>query len=134
MIGNDLAAGVRLHFSKPLFIGLFDALLEIVIPLGEVSGIVGPHFGQFVLDSFGDAQTVLRIEPIVRVAQRMDVPFGAGDDARGNFENPCEAGSVEVARCSDLNSRIGGLAYQRRKPADFQLESDNDEQIGVPKF
>ena len=86
------------------------------------------------MNALGDAQAVLGIKPIVRVAERVNVALGAGHLARGNLENLCKARSVKVARRANLNLRISGLGDERRKPADFQLESDNDKKIGVTEF
>src|SRR5260370_6866047 len=74
------------------------------------------------------------MEPIVRIAERMDVAFRAGRLAGGNFENFGKTGRIKVARRANLNLRIGGLADERRKPADFQLESDYDQKVGVAEF
>src|SRR5205807_190707 len=81
---------------------------------------------KLVLNALGDAQAVLGIKPIVRVAERVNVALGAGHLARGNLENLCKARSVKVARRANLNLRISGLGDERRKPADFQLESDKN--------
>src|SRR5437899_8145128 len=122
VIGNNLAPGIRFHVGEPLFVSLLDALFERSIALFEISGIPRPHFREFVLNPFGNAQAIFGIEPIVRVAEGMDVALGAGDDAGGNLENFGKARSVKVACGADLNLRIGGLADEGRKPADFQLE------------
>src|SRR2546430_10273665 len=127
MVGDDFAAGIRLHFGEPFFIGLLEALLERIVTLGEIGGIARAHFGKFVLNALGDAQAVFGIEPIVRITERMDVTFGAGHLARGNLEDFGKAGSVKVARRANLNFWIGGLANQWRKPADFQFESRSEE-------
>src|SRR6266853_1146675 len=134
VIGDDLAAGVGLHLREPFFIGLLEALLKGIVALGEIGGVARAHFGKFVAHAVGDAQAVLGIKPIVRVAERVDVTLGTGHLSGGNLEDFGKAGSVKVARRAKLNLRIGGLADERRKPADFQLESDDDEKIGMTKF
>src|SRR5713101_8112905 len=131
VIGDDFAAGVGFRVGEPFLIGLLEALFEIRIALFEISGVVGTHLAELVGDAFGDAQAILRIKPIVRIAERVNVAFGASDHARGNFENFGETRSVKIAGGADLDFGIGGLRDQRRQPADFKLETDNDQEIGA---
>ena len=70
----------------------------------------------------------------MRIAERVDVALGAGDHAGGNLEDLGKARSVKVTWRADLNFRIGGLADERRKPADLEFESNNNEKIGVPEL
>ena len=87
MIGDDLASGVGLHLREPLVIGLPNALLEVVVALGEVGRVIGSHFREFILDSLSDAQTIFGIEPIMRIPEGMDVTLGSSDYPCGNFQN-----------------------------------------------
>src|ERR1700674_11932 len=64
----------------------------------------------------------------------MNVSHGAGNRAGGDIENLGELGSVQVAIRAYLNSWIAALSNQRREPADFQLQSDRDQQISLPQF
>src|SRR5205823_3591026 len=134
VVGNDFAAGVRLHLGHPFFIGLLNALLEIIIALCEVGGVIGVHFREFILNSFRYAQTVFRIEPVVWIAEGMDVAFSARHHAGGNFQNPGITRRVEIAWRAHLDFGVRGLRDQRWKPADFKFQADHNEQIGVAKF
>src|SRR5262249_39800700 len=83
MVRDDLAAGIGLHLGEPFLIGLLKPLLERRVALRKVGGISGAHLAEFVLHPFGDAQTILRIEPIVRIALRVHITFGAAHLATG---------------------------------------------------
>src|SRR6266849_3306679 len=131
MIGDDLAAFVWLHLRQPFLVGLLEALFKIRVAMFEIRNVVGTHLAELVGDAFGDAQAILRIKPIVRIAERVNVAFGTSDHARGNFENFGETRSVKIAGGADLDFGIRGLGDQRRQPADFEFETDNDQEIGA---
>src|SRR5204863_6696672 len=59
MVGDDLAASVWFHVCEPFLIGLLQPLLERRIALRKVGGVGGAHLAEFVLHTFGDAQTIL---------------------------------------------------------------------------
>src|SRR2546428_717994 len=73
VIGDDFAAGIRLHLSEPFFISLLDALLKGVIALSKIGGIAGTHFGEFILNPLGDGKAGFGIETIMWVAEGGDV-------------------------------------------------------------
>src|SRR5260370_9566590 len=100
----------------------------------KISGNIGALVGGLALDDFGDAQAVIRVQPVVRVSEWMNVAFGASYLAGGNFENSGKAGSVKVARRANLNLRIGGLADERRKPSDFEFESNDNKKFTVQEI
>src|SRR5713101_5500706 len=87
VIGDDFAADVGLHLRLPLLVGLLEALLKGIIALGKIGGIIGAHLAELVLDALGDAQAVVRVQPVVRVPERMNVAFRAGYMASGDFED-----------------------------------------------
>ena len=64
----------------------------------------------------------------------MHVTFCARHCALRNFEDLGELRSIEISVCSTLNSPISGLRDQWRQPADFQVETYTDEQVGIPQF
>src|SRR6266851_5772812 len=103
LLVDDFAAGVRLHLRLPLLVGLFEALLEGIVALRKISGIVWAHLAELGLDALGDAQAVVRVQPVVRVPQRMDVAFRAGDLASGEFQDSCKSRGVKITRRADLN-------------------------------
>src|ERR1700687_3661341 len=129
VVGDNFAAGVRFHLRLPLFVGLFEAFFKRFVALGEIVGVGRTHFAELVLDSFSDAQAVIGIEPIMRIAEGMDIPFGASNLAGGQLQNSGEARSVEIAGAAYLNAGVAGLSDQRRKPADFEFESDDDQEL-----
>src|SRR5713226_7360475 len=131
MIGDDLAAFVWLHLRQPALIRLLEALFEIGVALIEICSVVWTHLAELVGDAFGDAQAVFGIKPVMRIAERVNVAFRASDYARGDFENSGETRSVKIAGGADLDFGIRGLGDQRRQPSDFQLETDNDQEIGA---
>ena len=87
VVADHLAAVVRLHFVVPFLFGGGEALVEISVALLEISGLAGLHLGELIGDAFGDATAVIRIEPVMRIAQRMHVALGARDQAGGLFQN-----------------------------------------------
>src|ERR1700738_5229786 len=133
-VGDNFTAGVRLHFRLPLFLGLLEAFFKRFVALGEIVGVGGTHFAELVLNALGNAQTVIGIEPVMRMAERMDITFGAGDLAGGQLQNSGKAGSVQIAGATNLDAGVAGLGDERRKPADFELESDDDEELRPGKF
>ncbi len=63
----------------------------------------------------------------------MDVTHGARDDFSRDLKDLRKLRSVQISRAGWLNTRVAGLRDQRRQPADFQLQSDGDQQIGLAK-
>src|SRR5260370_13817515 len=109
VIGNDFAAGIGLHLRLPLLVGLFEALLEGIVALRKIGGLVRAHLAELGLDALRDAQASVRVEPVVRVPQRMNVAFGAGDLAGGEFQDSGKSRGVKITWSADLNPRIAGL-------------------------
>ena len=134
VIGDDFAAGVGLHLRLPILLRLFEAFFKGSVSLSEIGGIIRAHFAELGLDAFGNAQTIFRIEPVMRIPKRMDVAFSASDLARGYFEDFGKTRGVKISGCGNLNLGIAGLGDERRKPADLQFEADDDEEIGLAKF
>ena len=73
MIRNQLSSMKRLHFRVPLLLRRGQALVEILEALLKVSGVARINLTQLRGDSLGDTSAVVRIEPVVRVPQRMHV-------------------------------------------------------------
>src|SRR6266849_2452097 len=129
MVGDHFAPAQRLHLLVPPLLGLLEALAECLEALLEIGRIAGPQFGKLLLDAAGNAQAVLRVEPVVRVAERMHVAHRPGDLRGGNLQNLRELRSIQIPRRGNLNLRGAGLGDQRRQPADLQLQSDHYEQV-----
>src|SRR6185295_265426 len=85
MVRYDLAAGIGFHRFEPFLIGLLETLLKRRVALRKVGSISGAHLAEFGLNPLGDAQTILRVEPIVRIALRMNITFGATHLASGHL-------------------------------------------------
>src|ERR1700737_2836209 len=129
VVGDNFAAGVRFHLRLPLFVGLFEAFFKGFVAFGEIVGVGRTHFAELVLDSFSDAQAVIGIEPIMRIAEGMDIPFGASNLAGGQLQNSGEARSVEIAGAAYLNAGVAGLSDRRRKPHDLEFATDEDKEL-----
>src|SRR3984893_625745 len=134
MVGHQLAPVKGFHFRIPLLFGSRQALVEILETLLEVAGVWGIEFPEFSSDAFGDAATIVGIEPVMRIAERMDVAHGASHRPGGNVENFSKLRSVKISVRADLNPWVAALRDQRRQPPNLQLQSDQYEQIRVKKL
>src|SRR5262249_20047494 len=85
-------------------------------------------------NALGDAATVIGIEPIMRIAKRVNVAFGARYLALGNLEDLGKLRCIEIAVTARLDSSIAALRDQRRQPADFKIQANADQQIGVAQL
>ncbi len=129
VIGDDLRALVGGHLRLPALVSRADPPLEVLLPL-RVGGRVGRvHGGELLLDRFGDALAVVGIQPIVRVAGRMDVAHRARDLAGGDLQDLGGEGGVEVAVRTGLDLRVAGLRDERGQPADLQLAAHRDQEV-----
>ena len=68
------------------------------------------------------------------ISQRMHVAFGAGYFALRDFEDLGELRGVEISVSSGLNSPVARLRDQRWQPADLQIQTNTNEQVGIPQF
>src|SRR5947209_17218414 len=75
VIGGNLAALVGLHFGQPPLVRLLEPLFEIGVALPEISGIAGAHFAELVGYAFGNTQAIFGVEPIMWVAEWVDISF-----------------------------------------------------------
>src|SRR5262249_4488823 len=71
-----------------------------------------------------------RIEPVVRVAERVDVAHRSRDLAGGDLEDLRRERRVEVAFGARLDLGVAALVDERRQPADLQLATHHDQQVG----
>src|SRR5712692_7140158 len=110
MVGDHLAAAVGFHLRLPALLGLLQPLREGVIALLEVRRVRRPHLRELHLDAARDPQAVFGIEPVVRVAERVDVAHRARHLARGNLQDFGELRSVQISRrARALDARIARL-------------------------
>ena len=63
------------------------------------------------------------------IAEGMDVTHGPRDLCCGDIEDFRRRRNIEVSRGAGLDPGIPALIDERRKPADFELQADHDEQI-----
>ena len=129
MVGDHFAAAIRRHRRVPALLGFAQALVEIGEALGEIGCIGWPELGELVLKSFSDAPSVLRIKPIVRIAQGMHIAHRARDLCRGDLENLAELRHVDIAPASHLDLGISTLRDQGRQPSDLELQAHHHQQI-----
>ena len=83
---------------------------------------------------FGYAAAVIGVEPVMGIAQRVDVAHGAGHLALRNFQDLAELGHVHIAGLRRLDLGIPALRDQRRQPADFELQAHYYQQVCLLQF
>src|SRR5229473_1066730 len=64
----------------------------------------------------------------------MDIAFRARDGSLGDLQNFSKLGCIQVACGGGLNISVAALSDQRRKPADLQLQSYADQEIGMAQL
>src|SRR5216684_4562614 len=64
----------------------------------------------------------------------MDITFSARDSSPGDLENLSELRRVQITSRCGLDIPITALGDQRRKPADLQLQSYADQEIGMAQL
>ena len=129
MVGHDLRALVRRHGRVPPLFGGGEPLVEVGVPLIEIRLVGGRELRQLVPNRLRDAPAVTRVEPVVRIALRMDVAHRARDLAGRNLENPDVLRRIEVARSAGLDLRVPAARHERRQPPDFELAADRDQHV-----
>ncbi len=129
VVRHDFRAGVRPERRLPALLALGQLRFEG----GEVGGVGrGPgrvELRQARRDRPRDDAAVLGVEPVVRVAERVDVAHGARDGARGALEDVAPGRGVEVARAARPDLVVAALVDQRRQVADLELEAGDDEEV-----
>ena len=88
--------------------------VSTISALLEDRAVVRPDLRELVGDPFPDPLAVLRIHPVVRVAQRVDVPLRPCDLAGRNLEDLRRQRRVEVSFGAGLNLRVAALLDERR--------------------
>ena len=121
MIGDYLAAMVRLHFLVPFLLGCSQPLVKVLKLLLEVSGVIRIHLGELVGDAASDSPAIVGIEPVVRVSERVNIAHSTRDCARRDFQNFGKLGSIQIPRSADLYFRIAALRDERGQPTNLKL-------------
>ncbi len=115
----------------PPLLGFGQPLVEVGVAGREVGRVGGRHAGELVRDRLRDAPAVVRVEPVVRVPEGVDVAHRAGDLAGGDLEDLRGERGVEVAVRPHLDLRVAALLDERRQPADLQLPAHGHEEVGL---
>ena len=132
MVRDDLEALVRRHRRVPALLAPRPgACRSRRSAPGSSAASAGRSSDELRRIGLGDAPAVVRIQPVVRVAEGMDVAHGAGHLARRDVEDLGRRGGVEVAVGAGLDLRVAALLDERREPADLELAPDHDEQVGL---
>src|SRR5438132_1228672 len=100
---------VSLLVRGACFFDRVDQHVEVVQPLFEVSAIVRPKADEPVENLSRDDFPVLRIQPVMRIPQWMNISFGPSDLPLRHFENSRLERCVQIAVRADLNFRIPAL-------------------------
>src|SRR5262249_58845228 len=95
----------------------------------DLRPVVGPDLRELLRDVFGNALAVLRIEPVVRVAERVHVAHRARDLALRNLQDLAVERGIEIALAARLNLRVAALLHERRQAADLELAADDDQPV-----
>src|SRR6185295_13746342 len=115
----------------PALLRRVEPRVEVGQSLIEIRPVARPKLAELLADRLRDAPAVFRIEPVMRIAERMDVAHRARDLTGRNLENRGGERRVEVAFAARLDLLVAALLHQRRQPPDLELASDDDEQIGL---
>jgi hypothetical protein len=134
VIGHYFSSAIGRHLGLPFLVCVREPLLEILLSLLEVRTVGRIHLGQLQGDPFRNTTAIVRVQPIMRVAQRMNVPLCTSDCALGDFQNFRELRCVQISGCGRLDVSVAALRDQRRQPANFQIQSHQDQKIGVPQL
>ncbi len=122
---------VRRHRGTPALLRFGQPLLEVRFPLREEGGVRAVHLRELREHGLGDAPSVLRIQPVVRIAERMHVPHRPGNLAARQLENLGGQRCIEVAVATRLDSGVPALGDERRQPPDLEFAADHDQQVGA---
>src|SRR5438067_1152656 len=126
MVSHHFAPSVGRHLRHPLFIGIGQTFLEILLALLEVCLVSGIERAELGGDSLRDSAAIVGIQPIVRIAHGMDVTFSAGYVSPWNFKDFGELRSIEVSLSAGLYLAVADLGNQWRQPADFKFQSNQN--------
>src|ERR1051326_3313579 len=135
--------------------GYLDASLQariLEIPQGQITRAEGdvhplgnPHywldpengkiiareiFDKLVEDFPCDDFAIFRIEPVVRVTERVNISFRPCDLPLRDLKNSRLERRVQVSVRADLYFGITALLDQRRQPADLEIASYKDQYVG----
>src|SRR5579859_5230913 len=127
VIGHDFTSSVSCHLRVPPLLSFRKALVEVGEALLKVRSVARVQFAELSRNALGHAPAIVRVEPVMRIAQRMHIAFSARDFALRNLKNFRKLRGVEIPISSGLDASIAGLCDQRRQPAYLQIETYTDE-------
>jgi hypothetical protein len=70
----------------------------------------------------------------VRITERVNIALRTGDLPGRHLKDLRLERRVDIAISSNLDLSIATLLDQRRQPADFEITTDEDEQVGLLEF
>ena len=121
---------VRPHVPTPDRRG--PTLGEGLVACLVVRGIRWIELGQLCGKRPGDACDVAWISLNVRIPQRVNVALGA-IETRWLFDHRDQRRRLEIAGLARLHLRIPRLLNHQRQPADFELGTGGDDEIGAAR-
>ena len=121
MVCNKLAPMKGLHFGIPFLLGGSQAFVKVLKTLLKIAGVGRVEVPELSRDSFSYATAIVRVKPVMRISQGMDITHGPGYGSCRNIQNFRKLRSVKIAVGANLDSSVSALRNQRRKPAYLQL-------------
>src|SRR5438552_3189171 len=97
MIRDDLYTFIRRHHRDPALFSIVQPIDEVVQPRLEVSAIVWSKANEPLENLACDYFAVLRIQPVMRITQRMNIAFGSRDLTLRHFKYPRLQRCVQIA-------------------------------------
>src|SRR6185436_15697138 len=110
--------------------GLSPAILEVLAARLVVRRVGRIDLRETLREHLSDPGDIVRIKLDVRIAGRMDVAVRA-IEPRWNFEPVNELGCSDESGLAWLNFLVSRGLLQHREPADFQLRTSANRQIGA---
>ena len=139
MVGDDLQPLVGGHRRVPALLRVGEALVESGVALREIRRVGRADGGELLLDRLADTAAVLRAEPVVRIALRVDVAHRAGDLPGRDLEDVRRQRGVEIAVGARMDPGIARLVDERlpyskrlHDPKEFQRVYDTKTAVHGP--
>src|SRR5687767_13666141 len=92
------------------------------------------ELGELLPKQSGDAAAVLRVQPIVRVAQGVHVTLAPIDIAARNVQQRNRARYIHVSRAAALDLRVARTIEKQRHPPCLEIEADEGPHVRPPQL